>query len=112
MPVYHSWTCHREAVWGMNVRTNVSIVRETSSSRTRESKDVIIPKRSLVVCRIKEIRPLAHESGVSDVIDHIRECDDDVEEDDHFINDKVEWWSKDVDNEEEAAYESIDDSNA
>ncbi|KAI5668575.1 hypothetical protein M9H77_18428 [Catharanthus roseus] len=33
MPDYHNWTCHGEMVWEMNV----SIVRETSSSRTRES---------------------------------------------------------------------------
>ncbi|KAI5653238.1 hypothetical protein M9H77_30425 [Catharanthus roseus] len=37
MPDYHNWTCHGEAMWGMNVRTNMSTITETSSNRIRES---------------------------------------------------------------------------
>ncbi|KAI5673841.1 hypothetical protein M9H77_14205 [Catharanthus roseus] len=51
-------------------------------------------------------------NGVSYMADLIGGQDDDVEEDDHFINDEVEWESEDEDNQEEPEYESNDYSDS
>ncbi|KAI5652399.1 hypothetical protein M9H77_29586 [Catharanthus roseus] len=40
--------------------------------------------------RIEDIAPLAHESGISNVVDLIGGYDNNVEEDDQFINDEME----------------------
>ncbi|KAI5668576.1 hypothetical protein M9H77_18429 [Catharanthus roseus] len=72
-------------------------------------EDIDIIETSLVDRRIEDIGPLAHEPAVSNVVDLIRGHDEDVEEVDHFINDKVEWESEDENNEEETEYESNDD---
>ncbi|KAI5677544.1 hypothetical protein M9H77_08494 [Catharanthus roseus] len=52
-------------------------------------EDVGIAETSLMDHKIEDIGPLAHESGLSDLVDLIGGHDDDVEEDNHFINDEV-----------------------
>ncbi|KAI5681568.1 hypothetical protein M9H77_02796 [Catharanthus roseus] len=71
-------------------------------------EDVGIAKTLSVDRKIEYIGPLTHESGVSDMVDLIGGREDDVEEEDDFINNEMEWESEDKDNEEEVGFGDVE----
>lgn len=62
-------------------------------------ENVNIDETSVVYRQIEDIRTLAHELSAVNEVEILRKPEDNENNDD-FVNDEVEWESKDKDNEE------------